>query len=274
MKIDKRIRTFIIYLILTVGLIVVMYPFFYMVMNSFKEAPEILHSPTALPKKISFDGYAMLLQTFNLGRVFLNSIFVAGSVTALNVFFSSMVAYGVMKTGIRQKEFLVRFILGTMMIPGILLLIPTYMMLYEWQWIDTYRVLIIPGMMSAYNIFLMIQFMKQIDDAYLEATRIDGANEFRVFISVVMPMARPALATLAILTFMGSWNDFLGPLMYLRDEAKMTMQLALFRLRTEVPSDNIELIWAATTLMTIPVTLLFFALQKNFIKAFTGIGIK
>jgi multiple sugar transport system permease protein len=147
-------------------------------------------------------------------------------------------------------------------------------MLYNWGWIDSYRVMIIPGMMSSYNIFLMIQFMKNIDDAYLEATRIDGANEFRVFVSVVMPMAKPALATLAILTFMGSWNDFIGPLLYLRDESKMTLQLALFRFRSEIPGENAEQVWAATTLITLPITILFFALQRNFIKAFTGVGIK
>lgn len=270
----KHIKSIIMYAILILGLIIVVYPFFYMLMNSFKEAPEIMHNPTALPKKLSFDGYEGVFEALNVGRLFINSIFIATSVTLLNVLFASMVAYGVMKTGIKHKNTIVSFILGTMMIPGVLLLIPTYMMLYNWQWIDTYRVMIIPGMMSSYNIFLMIQFMKQIDDAYLEATRIDGANEFRVFISVVLPMAKPAIATLAILTFMGSWNDFIGPLLYLRDEAKMTLQLALYRFRTEVPGENAEQIWAATTMITVPITLLFFALQRNFIKAFTGIGIK
>lgn len=160
------------------------------------------------------------------------------------------------------------------MIPGVLLLIPQYMMFYDWNWIDSYRVLIIPGMMSAYNIFLMIQFMKQIDDAYLEATRIDGANEPRVFWSVVLPMAKPALATLVILTFMASWNDFVGPLLYLRDPDKMTLQLALYRFKSEIPGENVQQIWAATTMITLPVCVLFFFAQKNFIKAFAGIGIK
>lgn len=271
---SKRIRHLIIYTILILGAFVVIYPFFYMVMNSLKEAPEILHAPTALPEKISFEGYLQVFSALNIGRLFLNSVFIASTVTLSNVFFSSMVAYGIMKTGIRFKSFFVKFILGTMMIPGVLLLIPQYMMLYSWNWVDTYHVLIIPGMMSAYNVFLMIQFMKQIDDAYLEATRIDGANEFRVFVSIVLPMAKPALATLGILTFMGSWNDFIGPLLYLRDESKMTLQLALYRFKAEVPTENVEQVWAVTTMITVPISILFFALQKNFIKAFTGIGIK
>jgi len=270
----KKISKFIIYSILILGVIIVIYPFFYMVINSFKEGPDIMHNPTALPKKISFDGYISIFKTLNIGRLFFNSFFISASVAFLNVVLSSMVAYGIVKSGLKHKNLLLSFILGTMMIPGILLLIPTYMMLYEWDWINTYKALIIPSMVTAYNVFLMIQFMKQLDDAYLEAARIDGANEFKVFTRVVLPMVKPALATLTILTFMGAWNDFLGPLLYLRDESKMTLQLALFNFQSEVPGENAQQIWAATTMITLPVTLLFFSLQKSFIKAFTGVGLK
>lgn len=270
----KRIRNIFIYGVLILGALVVLYPFFYMIINSLKQGPEIMHNPTALPKNISFDGYTELFKTLDVGRLFFNSIFIAGSIAFLNVIFCSMVAYGITKTDIKHKNFLISFILGTMMIPAVLLLIPQYMMLYEWNWINSYKVLIIPSAMSAYNIFLMIQFMKQIDNSYLEAARIDGANEFRVFWSIILPMARPAIATLTILSFMGSWNDFLGPLLYLRDESMMTLQLALYNFKTEVPGENAQQIWAATTIITVPITVLFFAMQKNFIKAFTGVGIK
>ena len=117
------------------------------------------------------------------------------------------------------REFWLKLILSSMMIPAILFTIPVYMMMYDWGWINTYRALIIPGAISAYNIFLLVQFMKQIDDAYLEAARIDGASEWRVFYKVVLPMLRPALATVGILTFMGAWNDFMGPLLYIRDDS-------------------------------------------------------
>lgn len=270
-KITKNV---FIYGVLVLGAIVVLYPFFYMIINSLKTGPEIMHNPTALPKTISFDGYTELFKALDIGRLFFNSLFIAGSISLLNVLFCSMVAYGILKTGLKHKNALISFILGTMMIPGVLLLIPQYMMLYEWDWINSYRVLIIPSAMSAYNIFLMIQFMRQIDNSYLEAARIDGAHEFRVFWSIILPMAKPAIATLTILTFMGSWNDFLGPLLYLRDESMMTLQLALYNFKTEVPGENAQQIWAATTIITLPITVLFFALQKNFIKAFTGVGIK
>ncbi|WP_105614866.1 carbohydrate ABC transporter permease [Vallitalea okinawensis] len=264
----------IIYTLLILGLFVVMYPFAFMIMNSFKTGPEIMHQPNAFPTELSFRGYIGVFQTLNIPRLFANTIFVAGSITLLNTIFASMVAYGIVKCDIPEKEILTKIILASMMIPGILLLIPTYMMMYNWEWVNTYRVLIIPAAISAYNIFLMMQFMTQIEDAYLEAARIDGSSEWLVFWKVVLPMAKPALSTVAILTFMGAWNDFFGPLLYIRDESLMTLQLALFKFQSSIPGENLEQIWAATTLITLPVVIVFFFMQKNFIKAFTGVGLK
>ncbi len=263
-----------IYSSLLVVSLIVLYPFFFMVMNSFKTGPEIMHAPNALPKSISFDGYIEIFKTINLGRVFFNTIFVSLSVTVLNTLFSSMVAYSIVKTNLPARDFWLKVILGSMMMPAVLFTIPTYMMMYQWDWINTYRVLIIPGCISAYNIFLLVQFMKQLDTAYLEAARIDGAGEFRIFFKIVLPMIRPALATVAILTFMGAWNDFMGPLLYVRDDSLMTLQLALFNFNTEVPGTNLNQLWAMTTMIAVPVVLVFFCLQKNFIKAFTGVGVK
>ncbi|EOD01199.1 carbohydrate ABC transporter permease [Caldisalinibacter kiritimatiensis] len=273
-KRHKVIKNFIIYAILISGAFVVIYPFFFMVINSLKTGPEIMHHPNALPREISLKGYIGVFKLLDVPRLFLNTIFISGSVTILNTIFSSMVAYGIVKTQIPGRKVLFKIILGSMMIPGILLLIPTYMMMYNWNWINTYRVLIIPAAISAYNIFLMMQFMKQIDNAYLEAARIDGASEWQIFWKIVLPMSKPALATIMILTFMGSWNDFFGPLLYLRDESLMTLQLGLYRFSSSIPGKHIEQLWAATTMISIPVVIVFFFLQKNFIKAFTGIGLK
>ncbi len=267
-------KNLMIYGALIVASLLVIYPFFYMIMNSFKTGPEILHAPNALPTSLSLRGYLEVFNTVNLGRVFFNTIFISVSVTFLNTMFSSMVAYAIVKTNMPGREFWLKLILASMMIPAILFTIPTYIMMYEWNWINTYRVLIIPGAISAYNIFLLVQFMKQIDDAYLEAARIDGAGEFRIFFKIVLPMLRPALATVAILTFMGAWNDFMGPLLYVRDESLMTLQLALYNFKAEIPSTNLEQLWAMTTMIALPVVLVFFCLQKNFIKAFTGVGVK
>lgn len=273
MNADRK-RNLLIYGTLFVAAFIVLYPFFYMVINSFKTGPEIMHSPNSLPKEWSFAGYIKVFDSVNLGRVFFNTIFISVTVTFLNTLFSSMVAYSIVKTNLPGREFWLKVILGSMMIPAILFTIPTYMMMYEWNWINTYRVLIIPGAISAYNIFLMVQFMKQIDNAYLEAARIDGASELRIFFKIILPMMRPALATVGILTFMGAWNDFMGPLLYVRDDSLMTLQLALYNFKTEVPGTNLEQLWAMTTMIAVPVVIVFFCLQKNFIKAFTGVGVK
>lgn len=273
-KIRKILVNVILYGILLIGSIIVLYPFFFMIMNSFKVGPEILNAPLALPKSINFGGYTEVFNSLNIPRLFLNTIFIAGSVTILNVLFSSMVAYAIVKQDVPFKGLTRDIILASMMIPSVLLLIPTYTMMYSWDWINTYRVLIIPVALSAYNIFLMIQFFTQIDDAYLEAARIDGANEFTIFTKIVLPMAKPALATIGILAFMGSWNDFLNPLLYLRSEAKMTLQLAIFKFSNAIPGVHIEQLWAAMVIVSVPIVIIYFFMQKNFIKAFTGVGLK
>ena len=273
-KLKKILVNVILYGILLFGSIIVLYPFFFMIMNSFKVGTEILNAPLALPKSISFHGYTEVFKSLNIPRLFFNTIFIAGSVTLLNVLFSAMVAYAIVKQDVPFKKLTRDIILGSMMVPGVLLLIPTYTMMYSWEWINTYRVLIIPGALSAYNIFLMIQFFTQIDDAYLEAARIDGASEVTIFTKIVLPMAKPALSTIGILTFMGSWNDFMGPLLYLISEAKMTLQIAIFKFRNAIPGVNIEQLWAAMVLVSVPVVIIYFCMQKNFIKAFTGVGLK
>lgn len=115
--------------------------------------------------------------------------------------------------------------------------------------------------------------MTQVDEAYLEAARIDGASEMRIFFKVVLPMMRPAMATVGILTFMGAWNDFMGPLLYIRDDSMLTLQLALFKFQQDIPAGNLEQVWAMTTMIAVPVVFVFFFMQKNFIKAFTGWGL-
>lgn len=272
MRITKK--GILIYSSLAIASMIVLYPFFFMIMNSFKTGSEIINSPNTLPTGFSFDGYIQAFYSLNLGRIFFNTLFISITVTITNTLFSSMVAYAIVKMNIPGREFWIKLILTSMMVPAILFTIPTYMMLYSWDWVNTFQALIVPGMISAYNIFLLVQFLKQVDNAYIEAARIDGANEITIFFKIVLPIIRPALATVAILTFMGAWNDFMGPLLYVRDDSLMTLQLALFKFVNDVPTDNLEQLWAMTTMIAVPVVFIFFFLQRNFIKAFTGIGVK
>jgi multiple sugar transport system permease protein len=273
-KFIKILVNVILYGILFIGSIIVLYPFFIMIMNSFKVGPEIMNAPLAIPKSISFGGYTEVFNSLNIPRLFFNTIFIAGSGTVLNVLFSSMVAYAIVKQDVPFKRLTRNIILASMMIPSVLLTIPTYTMMFNWNWINTYRVVIIPVCLSAYNIFLMMQFFTQIDDAYLEAARIDGANEFSIFAKIVLPMAKPALATVGILAFMWSWNDFMSPLLYLRSDAMYTLQIAIYKFKNSIPGVNVEQLWASMVLVSLPVVIVYFFMQKNFIKAFTGVGLK
>jgi len=272
----QRIRwgRVIAYVLLLLGAVVVLYPFFYILMNSFKPGPEILHSPTRLPSHWVTTGYRLIWSQLNLPRLFANSLFLAISITLLNLVLDGLAAYALAKIPFPGREPLFAVMLGTMMIPSILFLIPTYVFLYRLGWVPGFKALIIPGAVSVYSIFLLRQFISQIPTELVEAARLDGASELGIFLRIILPMSRPALGTVAILTFMGSWNDFFGPLLYLNRPELWTVQLGLYQFQTTVPGENAEQIWAAIAVITAPLVLLFFVLQDHFMAAFANVRFK
>ncbi|PTM59645.1 carbohydrate ABC transporter permease [Desmospora activa] len=274
MKNRRRWSLALIYTLLTIGAAVVIYPFFFMVMNSVKPGPEILHDPLSLPTHITWNGYVEVFRSLDILNLFKNSLIISGSVTILNVLLSAMVAFALAKIDFPGRNLLFLMVLGTMMVPAILLLIPKYTMLFNWGWVNTYKALILPVAVQPYNIFLIRQFYKQIPDDFLDAAKVDGCNLWGVFWRILLPMSAPVLVTVAVLSFMGAWNDLLEALLYLRDDSLYTVQLGLYSFQSEIPGKNAEQLWAATTLVTLPVVLLFFWLQRYFIRAFSGVGLK
>jgi multiple sugar transport system permease protein len=272
----RRIRwsTIIIYGLLLIGTIVVLYPFLYMLMNSVKPGPEILHQPTSLPSEITFSGYTGVFERLNMALLFRNSLILAISITVLNTLLSALAAYAIAKIPFPGRNFIFGFMLATMMIPGILFLIPTYVLMFNLGWVGQFHALIVPAAVTVFNIFLLRQFMVTIPNEVVEAGRLDGANELTIFLRIIMPLARPALATVAILNFMASWNDFFGPLLYLNTPDKWTVQLGLLQFQSSVPGENAQQIWAATTLVTLPLVVVFFFLQDQFMKAFANVTFK
>lgn len=262
------------YLLLTVGAIFVLYPFFYMLMNSVKPGREILHNPTALPSEITFSGYTGVFARLNVLLLLRNSMIVAVATTLLNTLLSALGAYAIAKIAFPGRNYLFAFMLTTMMIPGILFLIPTYVIMYNLGWVPGFQALIIPSAVTVYNIFLLRQFMQGIPDELIEAARLDGASEIGIFGRVILPLARPALTTVAILTFIGSWNDFFGPLLYLNRPELWTVQLGLLQFQSSVPGENAQEIWAAVTMITLPLVVLYFLLQDQFVQAFANVKFK
>jgi multiple sugar transport system permease protein len=263
----------LIYVALTLGAIAVIYPFFFMVNNSFKTGREILHSPTALPTEITLRGYTGVFEKLDVLLLFKNSLILAISITALNALLSALAGYAFAKIPFPGRGRIFGFMLLTMMIPGVLFLIPTYVLIYNIGWVGRYEALIVPSAVSVFNIFLVRQFMTGIPDELVEAARMDGAGEITIFLRIILPLARPALATVAILTFMGSWNDFFGPLLYLNRPDRWTLQLGLLQFRGTVPGENSEQIWALTTLITLPIVVVYFFIQEQFVKAFANVSL-
>lgn len=271
---EARKEKWLTYILLTMGSIVVIYPFIFMVLNSFKIGTEILNYPASLPKQWSLNGYYNVFTKMDLGTMFKNTIIIAVSVTLLNVLLNVMVAYALSKLHFPGKRLIFTVLIASMMVPGILLMIPSYSMYYSWGWIDTFAVMIIPGGVSAYNIFLIRQYLISIPNDYLESAQMDGCNEYLVFLKIVVPMSKPVLSTVAILAFIASWNDLASPLLYLHDKSMYTLQIGIYSIKTIIPGEFLEQLWAALTISTVPVIIVFFFLQRYFIQAFTGAGIK
>lgn len=262
------------YAILIVGAIVVVYPFAYMVANSLKTGREIMHAPRQLiPSEPTLRGYEGVFEELNVLLLFRNTLIVAISVTLENVFLSALAGYAFAKIPFPGRDKIFAFMLLTMMIPGVLFLIPTYVLMYNLGWVGRFEALIIPGAVSVFNIFLVRQFISGIPDELIEAARIDGARETTIFRRIILPLVRPALGTVAILTFMGSWNDFMGPLLYLNRPDRWTLQLGLLQFRGTVPGENAEQIWALTTLITLPILVMYFFIQEQFVKAFANVSL-
>ncbi|MCE7988558.1 MAG: carbohydrate ABC transporter permease [Caldilinea sp. CFX5] len=267
-------RSVLVYGLLLLGALIVLYPFFYMVMNSFKYGREILHAPTRLPSELTLSGYVGVFQTLNMLNLFKNSLILAGSITLLNTALSALAAYAIAKIPFPGRDQLFGFMLATMMIPGVLFLIPTYVLMYRLGWVGHFHALIIPSAISVYNIFLIRQFIVGIPNELIEAARLDGAHEFQIYWRVIVPLARPVLVTVAILNFIGSWNDFLGPLLYLNRPETWTVQLGLYQFQSSIPGENAQEIWASMTLITLPLILFYFALQDQFMRAFANVSFK
>ncbi|MCG3158093.1 MAG: L-arabinose transport system permease protein AraQ [bacterium] len=249
-------------------------PFIWMVLTSCKDLGEILlYPPKWLPSKLKFDNYVNAFAAAPFGRFYLNSIFVAVTVTFGQLLTCSLAAFAFARLQFRGREALFLLFLGTMMIPGQVTMIPSFMMLYWLGWIDTYYALIVPGLASAFGTFLLRQFFFTIPRELEDAAYIDGCSHAGVLWRVILPLSKPALATLAVFTFMGVFNDFLWALIVTNSEEMRTVQLGLAVFRDRYTTEWDKLMAASVT-ATIPILLIFFFAQKYFIQGITLSGLK
>lgn len=271
-----RLRLIFSYGLLFLLALSFMYPFLLTVTTSFKPLPEIAQNPVDLiPDAWTLEGY-LRMQGLNMGRWTLNSAFVSVAITAGNVLFASMAGYALARISFPGSNALFLGILGTMMIPGIVLLIPMFIVLRQLNFIDTYMGLIFPKVITAFGVFLMKQFFETIPKEMEEAARIDGANRFQMFFRVVLPLARPALVALIIFSFQGSWNDFMHPLIVITvNQDLYTLPLGLALLRGTM-GQNLQwnAILAGSLVTTIPMALIFVFFQRYFVEGIAYGGLK
>jgi multiple sugar transport system permease protein len=229
--------------------------------------------PPFIPRHPTISQYVQLFTRLNLARYLLNSAFLSLAVTFLSLIINSMAGYAFAKYRFRGRDSLFKLLIASMVIPAQVTMLPLFLMLNKMGLVNTYFGVIIPGMAGIFGIFLIRQYALSIPDSLLEAARIDGAGDFRIYWSLILPLCKPMLVTLAIFTFMGTWNDFLWPLIVMTDDSMYTLPVALANLSGEHVQDT-ELMMAGSVMTVLPVLTVFMVLQKYYISGIMAGGVK
>lgn len=269
---SNSLKTILFYLLLTVGMMVTVLPVYWMFMASFMTLGDVFTTPVNLfPPEWRPQNYVDIFTEFNIGRYFINSVIVTGAIVILQVIFCSLVGYSMAKFDYPGKNLIFIFIMATLMIPFAVILIPLYLIVRTFDWIDTYQGLILPFSMSPIGIFLMRQFIVSVPDDYMDAARIDGASELGIFFRIVLPLSRPAIITLAIITFVTNWDVFLWPLIVTTTDRYRTLPIGLAQFLQEYQNEW-NLLMAGAVVAVLPVILLFLAMQRRFLEGMAGLS--
>jgi len=269
-----------IYALLLAGAVAMLLPLVWMVLTSFKSFEEVLASPPVwLPKRIRWENYREALTTFDFIRYFANSTLVAAVNIAGTLVSCSLAAYAFARLPARGSKLLFALLLSTTMLPAQVTVIPLFSWFSALGLVNTFTPLMLPAWLGThvFAIFLLRQFFVAIPKDFAEAARVDGASELRILFSVYLPLSKPALLTIAVFTFLGSWNDLWGPLLYLHDESKYTLPIALLNfvgLAGQARGSPWHLVMAVSTVMMLPVVVIFFLAQRRFIEGIAASGIK
>jgi len=269
----KRIGSIVVFALLLVLLFIYVYPFIIQVINSFKTDTEATNAGMSLlPVTWTTAAYQTLFTNSDFPLWFMNSVIVTVCVTTGRVLFNSMAGYALARLNFVGRKALFALVIGVMSVPAVVLLIPKFLVINQLHLYNTYPGLIIPLLVDAGGVFIMKNFFESIPTAIEEAAQIDGAGTFRIFWSVVLPMARPALITIVILSFQGSWNELSHFIVASNSSALVNLTKGVAKLVSgELGSGNqYPLRLAAATLMTIPVAVLFFVFQRRIMNTSTG----
>lgn len=272
-------------------------PFYWMVTAAFKPVPELTKNPPDfVPRDPSFDAFydpvydpdvrhdqvvPGLFQRFTevpggFGRFMFNSLFVATAITLLSLLLAALAAYALTKMDLPGKRVLFVVIVASMMVPWQVSLIPNYLIVRNLGWLDSYEGYIIPALAKAFVVFFLVQYMRSIPDDLIQAARVDGAGEWRIWWRVVMPLMRPALAAMAIFVVLAEWNNFLWPLVIVQTDSMANLPVALSRMNASLAFNpqNMAVLMAASLLTSLPTVIFFLLFQKHFTRGIALSGIK
>lgn len=271
----KMIKRILLHVLLIFLCVTCFFPFIWMISSSLKSNELIFsYPPQFIPDPVSFGNFPQAWSETKMGIAMLNSLLIACTATLGNITVSSLVAFGFAKTSFRGKNGLFLFVISTMMIPYQVVLIPLFIIFKQVGWINTYYPLIIPSLFgTASNVFLMRQYIRGIPDAYSESAFIDGCGYLRIWLQIILPMSVPMLVSLGVLTFMGHWNNYLGPMLYISSREKMTVPLVLRMFQSNYTTQW-HLLMAAACIALLPVILLYLVSQRYIISGIMLGGIK
>lgn len=251
-------------------------PLIWMVLTSFKSSQEVLiYPPIWFPRQIRFENYRRAWEAAPFGTFYFNSVYTGVASTLLQVAFSLLMAYAFVFVPFRGKTVIFLAVLATMVIPIEMKLIPNYVILSRLRWINTYRALIIPPAAHAFPVFVMVQALKTVPSSLIEASIVDGAGHLRILYRIILPLSRPMLSALFLVSFIGRWNDYVWPLIITSRESMRTLPVGLSYLKEiQGAGGQWNLIMAASVFVVVPTLILFLFAQKQFVSGLTGGALK
>jgi multiple sugar transport system permease protein len=271
-----HLATPLLYALLTVVAVITLIPFVWVMFGAFKSQAEIMSAPGAwLPRNFgNFDNFIELFEHRQFGTFMRNSFIVSVFTVVANVLFSSMAGYALAKLPFKGRRLVFASVLMAMMIPYVALFVPQFFVIVQLGLVNTLTAMVLPIAVMPIAVFIMRQFADSIPDDLLEAARLDGAGEFRIFFGIFLPLLGPAVATVAIITFLNSWNYFLWPLIVAQSEETYTLPVGLSIASQAANSTDYGLLLAGAVVVLLPVLLLFIFLQKYFVRGIAVTGLK
>jgi ABC-type glycerol-3-phosphate transport system permease component len=267
-------RSVLVHVALAVVGLIVAIPLYWTVISSVTTNTAIFATPVEwVPPALHWENFSQALAAAPFGRYFFNSALVGAVVTCTTLVTSALAGYGFAKFRFPGRRLLFVVVLVALMVPFQAIMIPLFVLARQLGWLNSYAGLIVPGAVSGFGIFLMRQFMSKLPDALLEAARLDGSNELQLFFSIVLPLSRSALAALAVLTFLASWNNFLWPLIVVQNTDLLTVPLGIVQFRGSYFTNYTQIL-AVSLLAAAPVIVLYLIMQRQIIETFSSSGIK